>query len=398
MVTTFFPPHNFGGDGIQVRRLSNELARRGHEITVAYPPDAYRLFRDRPRLGPPFFEPGVRVVPVRGRAGRAGPVSTYLTGRPALQRGAFRRVLDDPFDVIHFHNVSLAGGAGILGYGRGTKLYTLNEHWLVCPMHVLWKHNREPCVEPQCLRCQLIFRRPPQLWRAGALLERSARAVDLFLAPSRFTMAEHRRRGFDRPMRHLPHFLPSTDAPPGTPARPTGRPYFLVVGRLVRLKGVDRLVEAFRRFDAADLVVVGDGEEGLSLRRRAADLRHVRFLGWQPQATLPDLYAGATALIVPSVGYEVFGIVVLEAFAQGTPAVVHDLGALPELIELSDGGVAYRTEDELVAALERLVADRPLRDRLGANGRAAWSRLWSEEAHIGAYLEAITAAREAAGT
>lgn len=398
MVTTFFPPHTFGGDGIHVHRLSNELARRGHDVTVAYPPDAYRLFRDHPRSGAPAFEPGVTIVPLRGRAGRAGPVSTYLTGRPALQRTALRTVLDRSYDVIHFHNVSLAGGAGVLGYGRGTKLYTLNEHWLVCPMHVLWKQNREPCREPQCVRCQLAFRRPPQLWRAGSLLERSTRKIDVFLAPSHFTMDEHRRRGFDRRMRHLPHFLPRSDAPPGSAGDAARRPYFLVVARLERLKAVDRVVDAFRRYDAADLVVVGNGEEEVAVRKRAAGLRHVRFLGWQPQSALPDLYAGATALIVPSAGYEVFGLVVVEAFAQGTPAIVHDIGALPELIEQSDGGYTYRTEDELVAALDRLRRDHALRDRLGENGRAAWSTRWSEDPHIDAYFEAIAEAREGSAT
>ena len=68
MVTTFFPPHNFGGDGIHVYRLSNELARRGHEVTVVYPRDAYRLFtRVEPDDVYPL-EPGVTIVPVTSTA------------------------------------------------------------------------------------------------------------------------------------------------------------------------------------------------------------------------------------------------------------------------------------------------------------------------------------------
>ena len=92
------------------------------------------------------------------------------------------------FDVIHFHNVSLAGGPGVLEYGDAVKLYTTSEHWLVCPMHVLFRYNREPCVEPHCLRCTVAFRRPPQLWRYTGLLERAVKHVDLFLSPSRFTL------------------------------------------------------------------------------------------------------------------------------------------------------------------------------------------------------------------
>jgi len=91
----------------------------------------------------------------------------------------------------------------------------------------------------------------------------------------------------------------------------------------------------------------------------------------------------------------VFGLVVLEAFARGTPAVVHDLGALPELVEDSGGGLVYRTQDELVTALERLRTDPAARDALGAKGRDAWQRLWSEERHLDAYFEAIEEARGA---
>ena len=393
MVTTFFPPHNFGGDGIHVYRLSNELARRGHEVTVVYPSDAYRLFARTLPEGEYPLEDGITVVQVTSAGGRLGPISSYLTGRPALLGRHLREVIGREHDVVHFHNVSLAGGAGVLRYGSGVKLYTTNEHWLICPMHVLWKQNREPCQEPQCIRCQIAFRRPPQLWRYGSLLERATSEIDLFLAPSRFTVEAHRARGFTRPMRHLPHFLPAREAPPVEPAQVGGRPYALFVGRITAIKGVDRLLSAFRTYDAVDLVIVGEGEDRRRLERSSADLAHVRFVGWKPSSALTSLYAGALTLVVPSSGYEVFGLVVLEAFAQGTPAIVRDLGALPELIDDSGGGFTYRTDAELVTAIERLRQDRALRDELGRRGRAAWLRHWSEDVHIDAYLRAVDDAR-----
>ena len=106
-------------------------------------------------------------------------------------------------------------------------------------------------------------------------------------------------------------------------------------------------------------------------------------------AELPPLYAGATALLVPSVGYEVFGLVLLEAFAQRTPAIVHDLGALPEVVGDAGGGLVYRTTGELVEAMEALQADPARRSALGAAGHDALRRLWSEDAHVDAYFGAI---------
>ena len=51
MITTFYPPYNFGGDGIFVQRLSNELARRGHRVDVIHSVDAYRLRAAEPARG-----------------------------------------------------------------------------------------------------------------------------------------------------------------------------------------------------------------------------------------------------------------------------------------------------------------------------------------------------------
>jgi glycosyltransferase involved in cell wall biosynthesis len=388
MVTTFYPPHNFGGDGIYVQRLSNELARRGHDVTVVYSPDAYGALGGQTSSAPDGgANPTVR--PLRERLGRLPVLVTYLTGRPGFRARELREVFRNDFDVVHFHNVSLVGGPGVLRYGDGVKLYTTHEHWLVCPMHVLWKNNREPCVTPTCLRCTLRFRRPPQLWRYGSLMERAVREIDMFLAPSRFTLGMHRERGFEGPMRHLPNFIPATES--SEPAQPhaSTAPYFLVAGRLERVKGVQTLIEIFRSYDRAELVVAGDGHYGDELRRLAGGLSHVRFVGSVPFAELRRLYAGAVALLVPSVGYETFGMVTLEAFAERTPAIVRRLGGLPEAVDDSGGGYTFTTDDELVEAMEALRTQPDLRRDLGERGYRGLLEYWTTEPHLRRYFETI---------
>ena len=392
MVTTFYPPYHFGGDAMHAYRLTNALARRGHTVTVVHSEDAYRSLGGTRPTGSFPHEPGVTVKPLRTAFPLGAATATYLSGRPAFYGSRLDEVFEaQHFDVVHFHNVSLAGGPGVLRYGDGVKLYTTSEHWLVCPMHVLFRDNREPCVEPHCLRCTLAFGRPPQLWRYTGLLERELPNVDLFLSPSRFTKKAHEERGFTRPIRHLPYFLP--DVPTAEPAR-RDRPYFLFVGRLERLKGVQVLVDAFRSYREAELLIVGEGDHRAELERQAAGLDHVRFLGRVHPSELPPLYAGAVSLLVPSIGYEVFGIVILEGFAQRTPAIVHDLGALPEVIEEAGGGLVYRTPAELADALEALRTDPDRRRALGDAGHDALKRLWSEEAHVESYFARIEEARD----
>lgn len=392
MITTFYPPYHFGGDAIYTYRLVNELARRGHTVAVIHCADAYTLLAGHPPRGDFPHEPNVTVHRLHSRFGALSPLATQQTGLPALKAPAMRAIIrDGDFDVLHFHNMSLIGAGG-LSYGRADaiRLFTLHEYWLLCPMHMLWKYGRRICERPQCFSCQLVGRRPPQLWRHTPLLRAQLRHVDAFLAPSRFSLRLHQERGLaDLPLRVLPYFIAGREVGDDATivrATETARPYFLFVGRLEEIKGVQVLIEAFRGYPHADLLIAGEGNYGDALRAQAAGLPHVRFLGGRSQAELRPLYRGAIALLVPSIWQEVFGIVALEAFAMRTPVIAHRCGALPEIVAESGGGLTYDTTGELIAALEQLRTDDALRDRLGAAGHAAFERLWREDPHLDAYF------------
>ncbi len=79
------------------------------------------------------------------------------------------------------------------------------------------------------------------------------------------------------------------------------------------------------------------------MHRLAEGLANVHFEGRLDSAQVAALFRGALAVAVPSLVYETFGYVVLEAFAEKTPVVVRDLGALPELVAESGGGLVFRT-------------------------------------------------------
>ncbi len=321
---------------------------------------------------------------------------TYVAGTPGLKARQLKRILaPGRFDVVHFHLVTLVGGPGVLRYGDGIKLYTTHDHWLVCPMYDLWRYNRELCDRQECLRCTLSFRRPPQLWRYTRWRRHLAN-VDLFLAPSRSTIEQHRAARLPLPDA-ASALLPAAHGESAEPApdRPgPARPYFLFVGRLVKLKGVQTLIEAFRRYDSADLLIAGDGVYGDELRRQARGLEHVRFLGRVHPRDLRALNADAVAVLVPSLAYETFGLIGLEAFAQRTPVIAHGHGAVRELVEESGGGLTYSSIDELIAALGRMQGDPELRRELGERGYGAYQRLWTAGPHLERYFAAIDEARE----
>jgi glycosyltransferase involved in cell wall biosynthesis len=204
MVTTFYPPYNFGGDGIYIYRLANELAKRNHHVDVIHCKDSYYLQQNRDPKGNYSNHPNVDVYGIKSRAGFLSPLLTQQTGVPYFKKKMIKGMLDkNRYDVIHYHNMSLMGITA-LGYGRATKLYTMNDHWLVCPMHVLWKFDREVCTKRNCLLCTIFGKRPPQLWRYTGLLERMLQYVGGFISPSRFTKNKHLELGLTIPIRHIP--------------------------------------------------------------------------------------------------------------------------------------------------------------------------------------------------
>jgi glycosyltransferase involved in cell wall biosynthesis len=390
MLTTFYPPYSFGGDAIFVRNLSTALAARGHEVHVIHCRDAYFALGGEA----PESEPAASDVVVHGLenpVGALSPFATHQTGRPWFKARRIREILDQGFDVIHFHNISLIGGPALLEYGAGIKLYTFHEYWLVCQTHLLFRFNREPCEKRRCTLCALAHGRPPQWWRASGLIDRATRHIDSFLSPSRFAMTTHLQSGLDIPIEHLPSFVPDTGR---VSEETSSEGYFLYVGRLEHIKGVHTLIEPFRRWGKVPLTIAGTGSEGRALRRLAGDSDRIQLLGHLSGEPLRRLYAGAIALVVPSLCFEIAPLVILEAFREGTPVIVRNRGALPEAVADSGGGLVYNDDDELVAALERLASDQKLRDELGRRGHDRYCSNWTAEAHVERYLGIIDRLRE----
>jgi glycosyltransferase involved in cell wall biosynthesis len=394
-LTTFYPPYHFGGDAIGIQRFARGLVRHGHHVTVVHDVDAFEALAPG-RTPPPGEDDGVEIVPLKSGIGIVSPLLTQQFGRPIANGRRIKALLArGDYDVVNFHNVSLVGGPGLLSYaGKSISMYMAHEHWLVCPMHVLWRHGRERCDGRECLRCSLHYKRPPQLWRYTGYLERQVRQLDVVIAMSQFSRAKHREFGFPRDMEVLPYFLPDPApaarfAPVPAGDRPQEKPYFFFAGRLERIKGLDDVIPAFRDFADADLLIAGDGEHGDALRAQAQGMPNVRFIGRISPDELRRYYQHAVALVVPSECFETFGIVLIEAFAQGTPVIARRLGPFPEILADSEAGELFDTRDDLLAAMRKLQGDPAYRARLAANGYRAYVDRWSESAVIPRYLDIV---------
>jgi 1,4-alpha-glucan branching enzyme len=167
------------------------------------------------------------------------------------------------------------------------------------------------------------------------------------------------------------------------------QPIILFVGRLSNRKGVHQLVEAFAKanLDRYKLILVGDGEERMSIKRKVNELgikNKVKMLGYIPVSLLQKLYAEAEILVLPSI-VEPFGIVVLEAMASGCIPIVTKSAGVAELIENNKDGLLVEPNDveALCYKIKYLINNSELRRIMAKNARkkAESSLSWENVAH-----------------
>jgi glycosyltransferase involved in cell wall biosynthesis len=163
-------------------------------------------------------------------------------------------------------------------------------------------------------------------------------------------------------------------------------------GRIVATKGVDVLIRAAQQVNG-EIVICGDGGRLDEMRALARELDledRVHFKGWLDPDQLARELADASAVVVPSLWPEPFGIVGIEAFAAGRPAVGSATGGIPEWLQDGVTGICVSPGDELelARALDELLADPDKQHAMGLAGKELVATHFSEERHLEALLEA----------
>jgi len=149
----------------------------------------------------------------------------------------------------------------------------------------------------------------------------------------------------------------------------------LYVGRLVWRKGVHVLVDASRRLSEMSrdtkIIIAGDGYMKPYLQAIAPNDERVLFLGEVDEQRKIKLYQESKVFVLPSLGGESFGVVLLESFASGTPVVASRVGGIPEIVDHGVNGLLTRPGDTrgLVSAIKLLLDDEELWSRLSYNAR-----------------------------
>lgn len=179
------------------------------------------------------------------------------------------------------------------------------------------------------------------------------------------------------------------------------RKIVLYLGRLEAAKGIDYLIDAVAASDNRDalLVLAGEGADRPRLEQRVRDHGlgdRVRFVGYVASDQTMAYYAIAWVYVLPSITTRLFkepwGLVVNEAMNQGTPVIATDAvgAAAGGLVEDGETGfvVPERNAPAITHALNRVLGESGLRDRLGENARRVVTT-WDNERMVRGFRDAI---------
>jgi glycosyltransferase involved in cell wall biosynthesis len=174
-------------------------------------------------------------------------------------------------------------------------------------------------------------------------------------------------------------------------SRVAGPPSIVFLGRLVSTKGVHVLLQAVHKLPDCDfrLNILGDGPERGPLEANVKSLgieSRVSFRGYLPANEVEQFLAGARAVVMPSLGGEVFGLVALENMLRKKVLIVSDIGALTEVV--GDAGLSFPAGDAqaLAGCLRRVLHSKELSDEMGLKAFERASSLFTPERMVNDHL------------
>ena len=161
----------------------------------------------------------------------------------------------------------------------------------------------------------------------------------------------------------------------------------LFVGRLSAEKGIDMLVEAWAAFPDHILTVVGDGPLRTTLEASAPS--NVNFLGFQPPNVVQKKMRQSSLMIVPSIWYEGFPMIVVEAYANGLPVVASRIGSLNEIVEDGVTGGLFDVSDmgDMARVTKRILSSANTINNFSVNARDRYKEKFNKDANLKEIME-----------
>ncbi|MGH4119462.1 glycosyltransferase family 4 protein [Clostridium sp.] len=144
--------------------------------------------------------------------------------------------------------------------------------------------------------------------------------------------------------------------------------YFVFIGRLDKLKGIDLIIESWKDIKETGLIVLGDGplKKELDCLIKDSKINNIQLLGFMKREEAFEILKKAKAIIMASQWYEGFPMTIVESFSLGVPVIAGDIGNLGAIITHKKNGLLfkYRSKDDLKENIDMLINDNELNEKL----------------------------------
>ncbi|MDP3985719.1 MAG: glycosyltransferase family 4 protein [bacterium] len=371
----FFYPK--GGADVVMLELTKLLESNGHTVIPFAMQDARNV------LTP--YEHSF-VSPVETEAVRIGWQGMRTAGRMLYSLEARRKlaglIRTTKPEIAHIHNIYQQISPSVLGTLRRNKIptvmtvhdfallspnYTLFDHGAICERGIEhpWQVVKHKCIKNSAIASALAA----TVFFIHKKLKLYERGIDRFIAPTQFVKEMLVQNGFreDR-IAVLPHFYDASHVIPSYVGSYVG-----YVGRLSPEKGVGVLIRAAALAPNILVRIAGTGPDAAKLMAYVEEqsIKNVEFVGRLDGEALQQFYTNASLLVVPSIWYEVFGRVVLEAYAAGKPVIASNIGGLPEVVKEGETGILVPPGDAAALAerIQSLFRNADLIRKMGESAR-----------------------------
>ncbi len=329
---------------------------------------------------------------------------------PFAARAMRARLHETQADVVHVHNTFPLLSPSIFHAigNQAARVLTLHNYRLFCPAAIPMRNGRvcTQCLDRHavwpavCHGCYRESRLATLPLAANVALHRLmgtwVNQVDAFIVLSDFQKNVMVRAELPEKRVHVkPNFFEGDPRPISWDEKDDA---VVFAGRLSSEKGVEHLVNAWIAWgaQAPELRILGDGPLREELSRLAATHPEVkiRFYGQVPSTRATEEISRARLLVLPSICFEGFPMVIREAFAFGTPAAVSDLGPLPSIVQHDKNGAVFAAgnSESLLNTVRSAWLSGDL-ESLGQGARASFEALYNEDVNYEILMDIYEQAR-----
>lgn len=367
IINTYYYPNLIGGTEHVIKKLSEEALKNGNEVAILTCDSKEKLTKENIN--------GIIVYRSTGRNITSPFVKNKLLKKfiykcIELKNYAFindlKKVLNDfnP-EVVHTNNI-FCMSPYVWKYisKKNIKIvHTVHDYWLMCPRATLRNNKNKNCVSPKLL-CRFY----------RLYMKKCSKYVDTATFPSLYLLNIFKNAGYfyKADLKCINNAIEYDETEVNKlidlkTNRNDEIIQFMFIGNLLRTKGIEFMISAFKSIKEKNikLVICGSGELDEFVKEQCKEDDRIIYMGRVEGNEKRNVFQQSDVLFIPSIWNEPFGMVILEAYANAMPVIASNVGGIPEIVIDGITGVVVPSGNN--EELRRAIVGYLNRDNIKAN-------------------------------